>query len=763
MRSLRNPQTLLLISVIAALTGGGVARLFSAVASDILWAAGIVIVLLPAAWWVYKDFRRHKYGADLLAVLALASTLLVGELLAGAVIGLMVATGRLLEDFASRRAAKDLTALLDRAPRHAHRVTAAGTETVEVDAIRPGDEIVVRSGEIVPVDGVLCENAVLDESALTGEALLVTRERGSAVRSGVVNGGGAARMSVTSRAADSTYAGIVHLAQQAAAESAPVARIADRVAQWFLPVAVAIALGAWLLSGDPVRGVAVLVTATPCPLILAVPIAITGGLSRASSAGVVVKDGAALEALGRVRTLVMDKTGTVTTGQPSVAAVVTAPEHDPQSVLAEAASVEQYSSHVTAEAIVRAARKSGAVLMPANQVGEAHGSYAEGYVDGTRIRVGQLHVETVPDWARSVALRARLDLASVVWVEADDALAGALLVTDRIRPDANRTMLRLASAGIGRTVLLTGDRLENAAETAALIGVTDVAADASPAAKILRVQDECRRAPAAMVGDGINDAPALAAADVGVALGSRGSTAAVQAADAVIVDDRIDRLADAVEIARGSRRLAVQSAMIGMSLSLVAMGFAAAGLLVPLAGAIVQEGIDVAVIVNSLRIVLRKRTRLARPVSGLLERFAKEHDELSQARSAVRHAAAALSESGSAEAAYVAVCAAYEALQREILPHEAAEEKELYPALNALWNTREVTLTMSREHAEIERLTRRLGRHLSESTGVIAADQVEDLRATLYGLDAILTLHFAQEEEAYFSLAEDSGHKPGAD
>lgn len=742
-------EALLLTVVTVLLAAGGAARFAGPLPADVLWAAADVAALVPAVWWVVEDLRAHRWGADLLAVLALASTLAVGEFLAGAIIAVMVATGRLLESAAQRRAGRDLSALLERAPRQAHRRDGQELVTVPVGEIVVGDRVVVLPGEVVPVDGALLSGAAFDESALTGEAATVSRRTGEPVRSGVVNAGAAVDLRASATADTSTYAGVVRLAEQAAAGTAPVARLADRIAVWFLPAALLIAAAAWIATGDPTRAVAVLVTATPCPLLLAVPVAVTSGMSVASRAGVVLKDGAALELLGQARRLAMDKTGTVTEGRPEVVAVMCAPEVGVARALADAAGIEQYSPHVLAGSVTRAARLARVAPAAAEAVTEEPGRGAAGVIDGHRVQVGRLPAATeLQPWAQNALRRGRLDLASVVWVVRDGTPIAALLVRDRVRADAARTLRRLRAAGLAHVVLLTGDRVDNADDVAGLIGVDEVHAEATPAEKIARVRAEHERGVTVMVGDGVNDAPALAAADVGIALGSRGSTAAAQAADAVILDDRIDRLADVIEIARRTRRLAVQSAAAGTILSLLAMAAAAFGWLVPVAGAVVQEAIDVAVILNALR-ALRRR-RVPGGPDDLLRRFSHEHGELLPVRAAVRHAADTLAE-GPGPMADAAVREAYRQLVAELLPHEHAEETELYPALSPVLGGPDATVTMSRSHAEIERLVHRLGRHLRD--GGIGPDQIDDLRATLYGLDAVLTLHFAQEEEAYFTLA----------
>jgi heavy metal translocating P-type ATPase len=738
---------LLLIAVTVLLAAGGLAVLVWPEAADPLWMAGTVVALVPAVVWAGKDLLAKRFGADLLAVFALAGTLLVGEFLAGSVIGVMLGTGQVLDDYARRRARRDLSALLDRAPRQA-RVRAAGqTQIVPVAEVVVGQTVIVASGEVIPVDGRLQDSGVFDESALTGEPMPVNRARGEEVRSGVVNAGPAVELTATAKADESTYAGVMRLAEQAAAESAPVVRLADRIAAVFLPVALVIAAAAWFLSGDPVRAVAVLVTATPCPLLLAAPIAITAGMSRASRLGVVLKHGAALEALGRARTAVLDKTGTVTVGRPKITDVLTAPGHSVHQVLSLAAAVEQLSAHVLATAVVRAA---GPDVAPAQQVTEHAGIGAAGFVDGHRVTVGRPESTDLPHWARAAVRKAELDMASTIWVSLDGEPIGVLLARDEIRPDAARTLRRLRAAGLRRIVLLTGDRLDNAQDAGILLGLDELWAGCSPADKVARVREERSRAVTLMVGDGINDAPALAAADVGIGLAGRDATAAAQAADAVITDGRIARLADAVEAASRAHRIAVQSAGIGITLSLVAMVIAAMGWLVPVAGAVAQEGIDVAVILNALRALLPV-WRIAPDAEEILHRFEAEHEQLMPARRAVRQAADALSDGLTPEAEH-AVRRAYRLVDEHLLPHELAEDRDLYPVVAALLGGPEATQAMSRGHVEIERQVRRLGRHLSAPDGV-SPDQIDDLRATLYGLDAILTLHFAQEEEDYFTLA----------
>ncbi|WP_349269729.1 ATPase P [Mycolicibacterium parafortuitum] len=760
-RALLEPA--LVVLTVGALAAGGLAWLVGArTVADICWSVGTLIAVVPAVAWVLGALRQGRLGVDLIAVLSLVGTLWVGEYLAGSLIAVMLAGGRALESAASRRASRDLKALLERAPRFARRRVGDQVTTVALDEVAAGDLLVIAPGDVVPVDGRVADvAAVLDESALTGEPLHVERPVGDAVRSGVVNAGGAFELKATATAEDSTYAGIVALAQQAGAESAPVVRLADRYAAFFLPLALLMAGAAWLASGSAVRAVAVLVVATPCPLLLAAPVAIVSGLSRASRVGVVIRSGGALENLGHASTLVMDKTGTLTMGRPQVVDVVAAPGTDAGEILRLAASVDQLSQHVLAEAIVTEATARGLQLSLPTDSAEEAGRGVSATLDGVRVTVGKLSdtATATAEWMQTALNRARLDNAAMVWVAVDGAPRGAVLLRDPLRRQAPRTMRRLRSAGIDRLVMLTGDRAEPAREVATVLGLDEVYAQQTPADKVAAVRAERERAVTVMVGDGINDAPALAAATVGVAMGARGATASSEAADVVLTTDRLDRLADAMDIARWSRRIAVQSAVVGMTLSVAAMAAAAFGLLPPAAGALLQEAIDVSVILNALR-ALRPNPRAAVPLpadtEAMLREFAAEHEDLREALAQIRDSADRLAQSPD-EAALDSVHRTNRLLTERIVPHERAEETTLYPALAAPLHSGEATATMSRTHAEIQRLADRIGTHvqLAEQAGGIQPEQVEDLLACLYGLYAVLRLHFTQEEENYFALADD--------
>ena len=753
-------EPILLVLTLAALAVGAVAWLAgSSELADDCWIAGTIAGLVPATGWVLTALVHKRAGVDLIAVLALAGTLVVGEFVAGALVAVMLATGRALDAAAERRASHDLRALLERAPHTARRRIGTKVSEIPLEQVLIGDLLIVGPGEVVPVDGAIEGSlAVLDESALTGEADPVERAVGDQVRSGVLNAGSAFEMRANATAADSTYAGVIALVQQAGAESAPVIRLADRYATWFLPLSLATAGLAWLISGSLVRAVAVLVVATPCPLLLAAPVAIVSGLSRASRIGVVIRSGVALESLGRARTMVIDKTGTLTAGHPVVIEVAAAPGWDPGEVLRLAASADQLSPHVLAEAIVAEAHKRQLPLTLPTEVSELPGRGVAGTLGDLRVEVGKrVPGPDAPGWARSVLSRATLDGSTLTWLTVDGTLVGVALLRDPLRPDANRTVRRLRAAGLRRLVMLTGDRAEPAQEIGTVLGLDEVHAEQTPASKLAAVRLEGEAAVTIMVGDGINDAPALAAATVGVAMGARGATASSEAADIVLTTDRLDRLADAMDIARRARHIAVQSAVAGMAMSLVAMIAAALGFLPPAAGALLQEGIDVAVILNALRALTGARrdgVTVTPETDQLLQGFAAEHDELRDSLASLRSAAGLLSAGVSPEA-LAALRSAHTTLVERILPHERAEETQLYPALAAPLGGPEATAPMSRVHAEIERLTRRLGTHLTQidATGSIDPARVEDLLACLYGLHAVLALHFTQEEESYFALA----------
>jgi heavy metal translocating P-type ATPase len=750
----RQRETALFAAAVLLLGAGVVAWAGSAgtAAATWLWTAATVLGLVYSSASLAVAVRRRQPSVDVIAWLALAGALLVGEALAGAVITLMLASGVLLEARVAARAERELRLLVARAPRTARCYRPDGLVQVPVDEVAPGDRLLVGSGEIVPVDGRLLGAAVLDESALTGEPLPVERAAGEDVRSGVVNAATPVDMVAISPAAESTYAGIVRLVEQAKAASAPFVRAADRVAVAFVPLTLLLAGGAWLATGDAVRAVAVLVVATPCPLLLAVPIAIMSGLSRAARVGVVVKGGAALEKLAAGRVLLFDKTGTLTHGRPALAGVVTAPGWAADDILRLAGSLDQASAHVLASAIVTAARTRGLALHAPERVDEEHGYGVQGLVDGRQVRLGKASwVVPAPDpaWARQTRRRADLDGSLAVFAAVDGVPAGALLLEDPVRADAPRMIRALRAAGIDRVVLVTGDRADIAQTVGRIVGIDAVHAEQDPADKLAIVRQTSADAATIMVGDGINDAPALAAAGAGVALAARGATASAEAADVVLTVDRLDALADAILIARRARHIAWRAVVVGMGLSLAAMIAAALGYLPPAAGALLQEVIDVAAIGIALTALLPARaytvamspTDIAtarrlyaqhQSVRPIVERIRAVADTLTQPNPDLEPVRALLSQ-----------------LNDDLLPHERAEEAELVPILAKTLGGADPTGAISRTHAEIEHYVSRLTRTLHDSAD---ADNIADLQRLLYGLYAILRLHNAQEEEAAFSL-----------
>ena len=570
------------------------------------FALGAVPVLAVLLRDILRGLGRGETGLDLIAALSIGFALLLGEPLAAVVVALMFAGGQWLEEFARQRARREMTALLARMPRSATRHRADGTlETVPIAAITPGDRLLIRRGEVVPVDGQVAgaAPAVLDTAALTGEAMPVRVPPGAAVLSGSMNAGDAFDLLAERDAAGSTYAGIVRLVEQAQASRAPMARLADRWATGFLALTLALAAGAWLLAGDPRRALAVLVVATPCPLILAVPVAIIAGLSRAAQAGVLVKSGGALEALALARVLLLDKTGTLTEGRARLLSIHPEPGFTADRVLRLAASVDQASAHPVAQSLVAAARARALPLALPDQVAETPGDGVTGVVEGQAVLVGGAgHAARAAGLPRQALPPDAPAGAVLVVVMVDGRLAGRLVLADPLREDALAMLAAVRGAGIRRVVMLSGDRREVAEAVGAQAGLDAVHADLSAAGKVAMVRaEQAQHGRVVMVGDGVNDAPALAAADVGVAMGLRGAAASAEAADAVLLVDRLDRLAEAMRIARGARGIAVQSVAAGIALSLLGMVAAALGYLTPVQGAVLQEAIDVAVILNALR------------------------------------------------------------------------------------------------------------------------------------------------------------------
>jgi len=607
----RRAQILALTAVAALLVGGLLYAVGDDAAGQLVWRATVALLAAELAIEVARTVLvEHSLGVDTIALVAMVGALALGQELAGVVVGLMFSGGASLEVIASRHARRELTALVQRAPKVALLRLDDRFEEVAVEQVRVGDTVLVRTGEVVPVDGtVLSAEAVIDTSALTGEPLPETVRRGMRVLSGSANAGTPFDVRVDRPPTDSAYAALVRLVEQAQTQRAPLVRMADRYAGFFLPATLLVAGLAWALSGDAERALAVVVVATPCPLILAAPIALVSGLSRAARSGVIVKGASAIETLGEARTVLFDKTGTLTVGTPEVREILTRNRLESSELLRLAASVDQMSTHVLGEALVTAATEGGLRLTMPADVREEPGQGIEGSVEGHDVLVGSrafMQSSGIPreETASAALTTTRGSGEAHVVVAVDGHVAGVIVMADELRPDAHGVVERLRTEGVRHVAMLSGDRRSVAERVGRELGVDRVYAEQSPEDKLevvrsIRAQPGLR--PVIMVGDGVNDAPALAIADLGIAMGAAGATVSSETADAVVTVDRVDRVADAIHTGRRALHIARQSVLAGMGLSLAAMGVAALGYLPPIAGALLQEAVDLAVILNALR------------------------------------------------------------------------------------------------------------------------------------------------------------------
>ena len=719
------------------------------------WAGGTIPVVVGLLASMVRDFLAGRVGVDAVAFVSMSGALVLGQNLAGIVIAVMYAGGNILENFAVARAERDLRSLIDRAPKVAHRRVASTIEDVPIEQVPVGDDILVRAGEVIPVDGIITSPAAMvDEAAVTGEPIPVCRRAGELARSGSLNAGDAFEIRASAMANESTYAGIVRMVSAAQTAKAPFIRLADRYALLLLPLTLLTAGGAWLFSGDPVRALAVLVASTPCPLILAAPVAFIAGVAQAAKRGILIKGSGPLEALARTHTVMFDKTGTLTVGGARLVAIETAPGHSPEEILRVAASIEQASHHVVAAAIIEAAVARGLKLSVPSRVRETMGSGLEGVVDGRPVRVGShqlVYGARKPEtWAARALRRAAWRSALSVFVAVSGQPVGAVLLADELRRDTPRAIQALRSAGVSRIVMVTGDRADAAETIGAALDLDAVLSDRVPADKVDAVATEQRQYPTVMVGDGINDAPALAAANVGIAMGARGASASSEAADVVILVDRLDRVPDALTIAKRTHGIALQSIIAGMGMSGLAMFFAAIGFLPPVAGALMQEAIDVAVILNALRALTSgsKSGRQKMPAAAVTTLRA-DHERMEGALDRLREIADGLDEAGAADAATL-ILEADQVVARQIVEHERDDESAVYPRVAKFLADSHGLGAMSRAHREIIHLARLL-RRLTDGLSAADIDRylIRDAQHIIESIEALVRIHNAQEEDIY--------------
>ena len=604
---LESSHAVLAAMSILVIAAGLVARWWTPNLTSVVWLVGLVATGAPIVWRTALEARHGRWATDVVAVLAIIAAVLLRQPLAGLVIVLMRSGGEALEQYAAGRASTALRELEAAAPRIAHRASQSrdgAWEDIPASAIAIGDILLVRPGELVPCDCLVQDGrSLVDASRLTGEAVPIEAAAGTALMSGSLNGDGVLTVSATARADQSQYAKIVQLVRSAQTSKAPLTRLADRYAVWFTPATLLVCAGTYLATGDATRVLAVLVVATPCPLILAAPIALIGGINRAARRQVIVRHGAALEALSTVDTAVFDKTGTLTIGKPAVSRVVTT-GMDECELLRLAGAAEQGSSHLLAHMLAEEALARCGTLPRARQHVEYPGRGLTAEVEGREVIVGARSFVLGRTQINDLQL-ARLEHDEVglrAYVAVDGQLAGVVEYSDRLRPGLHDLFERLGRLGIARTLLLSGDHTPNVRAAAAEVGILEAHGELLPGDKVAIVRQLAREGNRVlMVGDGTNDAPALSAAHVGVALASHGGGISAEAADVVILNDDLSRVGDAVSIGERTLRVARQSIWLGLGLSGIAMVMAALGHIPPTAGALLQEIIDMAAITNALR------------------------------------------------------------------------------------------------------------------------------------------------------------------
>lgn len=567
------------------------------------WILGLTVIaaVIPLLWDMVYTIRNGNFGIDILAATAMIASVALGQYWTGIVIALMLTGGKALEDFAEERAKTELTSLLKRKPTLAHVMKSKAVVDLPVEQVKVGDKLSILPGEVVPVDCEILEgDTSFDESSITGESLPVDKLKGDQVLSGSVNIEGSIVVKVLRTAENSQYEQIIKLVQSAGASQSPFVRLADRYSIPFTIIAYLIAGSAWFISGEAIRFLEVIVVATPCPLLLAAPIAFISGMSRATKHGIIIKNGASLERLAGLETVAFDKTGTLTTGKPTIERILSINDFSEDEVLKSAASLEQKSNHILAKVIVSDALSRKLKFKSAKQVKETAGHGLNGRIQGRDILVGsykfmQDHEVKVADRLDPEHLK-----STATYVAIGGKLAGVILFIDELRPESMSMISRLKVSGIKHFLMLTGDGVGAAQSIAGKLGIDNFAANCLPGDK-MRIVEEVKDKPVAFVGDGVNDAPVLTVADVGIALGARGSTAASESADIVIMLDDISKVASSVEIAKRTFFIAKQSILVGIFLSIGLMFIFATGKFKPIYGAILQEVVDIFVIFNALR------------------------------------------------------------------------------------------------------------------------------------------------------------------
>ena len=566
-----------------------------------VWLATLIGGGTPLVWRTLRGMVQGKFASDVVAMLAIITAVVMDQAFAGVIIVLMQAGGEALESYSLGRASSSLDQLLARAPRMAHRKTGGELAEVEVVSVHPGEILVVRPGDLIPVDGTLLSaQADVDESALTGEPISRGKDLGDALLSGSVNTGGAFEMRADKVSADSQYSKIVQLVRQAQDEKPPLQRLADRYAVWFTPLTLVMCGIGWWVTGEARTILSVLVVATPCPLILAVPVAVISAINRAAGRGIIVKGGTALEQIANAQAFVFDKTGTLTLGTPVVEAVIPFDGLTPGEILHAAGSVEQLSSHLLGRTLAAAAQAGGPLTLPTG-FQEVPGRGVEADVDGQHVLVGSPRFLKERIGSAGPAQNGAAG-ALEAYVAVGGKASGVIRLNDGLRPGVDTMLLRLKEMGVRHTVMLTGDNAANGTAIGAKIGLDEVKANLLPEDKVKALQElKARYEPIVMVGDGINDAPALATATVGVAMGAHGTGISAEAAGIVLLVDDVTKVADAMEIGKRMVRIAKQSIGVGLGLSFACMVAAVFGKIPPVTGALLQEVIDVAVILNALR------------------------------------------------------------------------------------------------------------------------------------------------------------------